>query len=587
MAFALAEAYVELSQRGFAGVMGGITSIGSKLTSLLSPITLVSGALGAIGAGAGIGGMIKLAAESEALETQFITLLSSGEKAKQMIADLKAFGAKTPFEFPGLAQTAKNLLAFGVEQEQILPTLQVLGDMAAATGQDINELGAIYGKVKANGKLSMETLMQLQERSIPITSQLAKQLGKADSEIQKMVSDGKIGFGDVQQALAAMTAEGGKFAGGMERQAGTLGGLWSTFKDEMTSLLTEIGTAIVEAFDLKGGVASLSEMISGFKGWFIPTIVGGLKTVIDYLASFAPYFIALGDLFSALGGVGYSAFQYIVMGMDWFFGVFQDFSTNLLAPIISGLADMVRNFDLYWQLAYTYVANFAVNAWESVKTSWINMYEIAVWAVNNWQDLLWDGVNAMLAILDNLGQNIRALWQGVIDFISGNGFNVDFKPLLDGFESTIKKMPELTKANLNQLQPEIDAIYADLDQRHEEANQKAEAAKRAAEEARLARETAGGAEQGKFAIDDATKGGTKKDKKDKDKFSFVGIAELASKMQTDSAKGDDAKKAAEASVKSAEELAKITGVVSNGALKVSMAAFAAAPPVNFAFGEAS
>ncbi len=532
MSFQLAAAYVELSQRGFSGVLGGISQIGSKLSGLISPIGLVSGALGALGAGAGIGGMIKLAAESEGLATQFETLLGSADAAKQTIAELKEFGAKTPFEFPGLAQTAKNLLAFGVAQDQVLPTLQVLGDMASATGQDLNELGGIYGKIKAQGKLSMETVMQLQERSIPIVNTLAQQFGKTDAEIQKMVSDGKIGFGDVQGALQSMTAEGGRFFGGMERQSQTLGGLWSTLTDEITSLMTDIGSSIVEGFDLKDTVSNFSDFIANFKSWFIPTLIDGFKWVSENIVS-----------------------------PIW----------NAITYIAGAMYDLVANFDLYWQLAYTYVANWMMNAWERVKTFGINVVEIISWAGKNWKDILFSAIDASLTFVINLGKNIRALWQAVLDFISGKGFNVDWTPMMDGFQSAISEMPQLTKAQLNQLQPEIDALYGQIDQRHAESQKKAELAA-----AERQRQLEGAPEDRQLAIDQTTKGGTAKDKKKGREFEFTNFASLAEKMQTASAK-DAEKKIQENQLDVQKQIAANT----------ARPASAPAPPpqVGFKFGE--
>lgn len=75
---------------------------------------------GIAGGAAGAVGLIKLAADAETLETQLKTLAGGAENAKALIAELKAFGAATPFEFTGLAQLQKIddfLAALATESE--------------------------------------------------------------------------------------------------------------------------------------------------------------------------------------------------------------------------------------------------------------------------------------------------------------------------------------------------------------------------------------------------------------------------------------------------------------------------------------
>lgn len=486
MGFQLAEAYVELSNRGFGSVMGGIASIGAKLTGLMNPIGLVTTGLAGIGGMAGIGagvvGLVKLGAEAEALETQFETLLGSVDNAKKMVADLKEFGASTPFEFSGLSQTAKNLIAFGVAQDQVLPTLQVLGDMAAATGQDLNELGGIYGKIKAQGKLSLETVMQLQERSVPIIETLANQYGKTTGEIQKMVSEGKIGFGQVQQALVAMTGEGGKFFGGMDRQSKTIGGLWSTLSDEITMFMTDIGTAIIEGFDLGEGIASITELVAAVKGWMMPAITSSVLVINYHIQS-----------------------------------------------LVGVISDVARNYSIYWNLMSLYTANFGINSYELIKNFGQNSIVVVQWLAENWYSIVTDLVNLQIVQFQNMASNLMSLWQGVLDFIAGRGFNVDFRPLTQGFESAIKELPQIAKANLDQLKPLIDAQWAEL------------------EKARSAPPTPGQEKTSPTNRSLSIKGpdGREGDQSGNDsrkRFQFVGVSQLAEQMQQQAQKNSQGEK---------------------------------------------
>ena len=173
MTFKLASAYVEFSQRGLSSVMGMVGSLGSKFKGLLNPINAVTGALGALGVGLGVGSMLKLAARAETLGVAFEVLLGSAEKAKGMMEEINKFAAATPYEQDELAGVAKQLLAFGTAQDQIIPTMRQLGDIASLTGAQLSELAQMYGKVRQTGKLQMEQLVQWAERGVPVVEHRA------------------------------------------------------------------------------------------------------------------------------------------------------------------------------------------------------------------------------------------------------------------------------------------------------------------------------------------------------------------------------------------------------------------------------
>ncbi len=90
------------------------------------------------------------------------------------MSDLQQFAATTPFQLPGLANAASQLLSFGFAQEEVIDRLKVLGDIAAGSGSDIKEITLIFGQVAAAGKLTGERLLQLQERAIPIGPAIAE-----------------------------------------------------------------------------------------------------------------------------------------------------------------------------------------------------------------------------------------------------------------------------------------------------------------------------------------------------------------------------------------------------------------------------
>ena len=485
MAFQLAEAYVELSQRGFGGVMGSIGRVRGAFGSLVGFVTGPVGvAMAGIGGAAAVGGMVSLAAQIEQTEVQFTTLLGSADAAKQTIADLQDFAASTPFQFGGLAESAKALLAFGTSNEQVLPTLQVLGDVAAATGNQVGELANIYGKVKARGALMTESLDQFNERAIPVGAKLAEMFGKTEAEIRDMASKGQISFGDLQSAMQQMTAEGGIAFGGMQDQSTTLGGLWSTLKDNITLALTEIGGAMVEGFDLKNVVANFTGFVQRIKNEWLPSIVAGFRWLGDNIVR---------PVFSAIGQMASIVFEF------------------------------VSNFDLYWKLASLHIANFAWNSWERIKTFFQNSWTVGKWFVSNIGRIFVNLYNNAGRIFMDLGLQIQNIWQSVLDFFRTGRFEVDFSPIADAFAATIEGLPvpEIKKPNLDVFKNKFEQIDQEFAKRQ-----------KAREEAAKLREAEAARPQTEFAVDTGGSGASDVQSTSRtSSFQFVGLASFAEKIQ--------------------------------------------------------
>ena len=188
-------------------------------------------------------GTVDAAAQLEVFETQFETILGSTEAAQKQLEELQQFAATTPFQLPGIANSARQLLAFGFESEKVIPLLNRLGDVAAGSGSDLREITTIFGQVSAAGKLTGERLLQFQERAIPIGPAIAKTMGVAESAVRDLVSRGKVDFATFEKAFSSLSEEGGMFAGSINKQSKTLTGVISTLKDNVFLLQGAFGKA--------------------------------------------------------------------------------------------------------------------------------------------------------------------------------------------------------------------------------------------------------------------------------------------------------------------------------------------------------
>ena len=194
--------------------------------------------------------------EYQQLEVAFETMLGSKSKADALMGQLIDTAAKTPFEMSEVAEASKMLLAYGMEGNKVNETLIRLGDIAAGLSMPLKDLAFLYGTTMVQGRLYTQDLNQFLGRGIPLADELAKQFGKNKSEVKKLVEEGKIGFPEVQKAIEALTGEGSKFGGLMDKQSKTIKGQLSNIEDAWEQMMNEIGRSqeenISRALDITG-----------------------------------------------------------------------------------------------------------------------------------------------------------------------------------------------------------------------------------------------------------------------------------------------------------------------------------------------
>ena len=201
--------------------------------------------LGQIGVGVSLAGLVKqitqTRGEFQQLEVAFATMLQSKEKADALMSQMVELAAKTPLNLQGVASGARQLLAYGFAAEDVTNTLTRLGNVAAGLGLNLQDLTWLYGTTAVQGRLYTRDVIQFQSRGIDLSGELATQLGKTRAEISQMVTEGKIGFPEVQKAIESMTNEGGKFHDLMQEQSKTITGLISNLGDALDMMFNDLG----------------------------------------------------------------------------------------------------------------------------------------------------------------------------------------------------------------------------------------------------------------------------------------------------------------------------------------------------------
>lgn len=238
--------------------------VGQGMTNLLTSIVQVRG-------------------QFQQLEIAFETMLGSKSKAHALMQQMEETAAKTPFDLDGVANGAKQLLAYGESADKVNDTLVRLGNIASGLSLPLNDIVYLYGTTMVQGRLYAADVRQFTGRGIPLVKELAKMYGVTADEINNMVSAGKIGFPDVQKVLNKLTDEGGQFYNLMEKQSKSLTGMISNLGDTWDQVQDHLGE---QNQDLFAGAINAA-------GYFLEHLESILKMVKAVAIAYGSYRAAL------------------------------------------------------------------------------------------------------------------------------------------------------------------------------------------------------------------------------------------------------------------------------------------------------
>ena len=231
-------------ENGVRNTSKQIEQSGLGIEDLFNRMTKAAAAFGAgFTAKELITNIARVRGEFQQLEVAFKTMLGSEDKANALMQQLVKTAATTPFDLQGVANGAKQLLAYGENVENINDDLIRLGNIAAGLSQPLGDIVYLYGTTMTQGRLYTQDLNQFTGRGIPMIRELAKQFGVAENEVKSLVEAGKVGFPEVQKVIMSLTNEGGMFYNLMQEQSKTITGQISNIEDAISTMFNEIGKA--------------------------------------------------------------------------------------------------------------------------------------------------------------------------------------------------------------------------------------------------------------------------------------------------------------------------------------------------------
>lgn len=276
-------------------------------------------------------------------------------------------------------------------------------------------------------------------------SALAQQLlGRAGRELLPMLQGGSAGLEEMRQAArdAGLTMST-ESAAGAARLLDALTTLWSSTKAIFISL--------------GGAVAPLAEMLVGplqraaAQTSHIFQAIG--ETVLQYkdvaAAAFTAVWETVKGAFTSIATLVGRVWSYIAGSTGETMSWFQD----TVVGVLSALTFAFENWQqlgamalVSAELSVVRFANQTVHFFGTVIPAWLG------WLKDNWRDVFTDIWNITKTITVNIGKNLGELWQAIKRLATGEGWEFNWTPLTEGFESAIRELPQIAERELGPLE---------------------------------------------------------------------------------------------------------------------------------------
>lgn len=313
---------------------------------------------------------LKKSGEFEQLGVAFETMIGDASKAAEFTNKLFDFAAETPFNVENLADASKKLLAFGVAADDVLPTLDSLGNIASGVGMDkLPNLITALGQVKSKTVLAGQELMQFTETGVPIIAELAKVTGHSIKDITNNTKDLGITYDQVLKALNNLS--NGKFKDLMKKQSKTLLGQFSNFQDQLAREAAKVGD-ILAPYAIK--LLQFAQDVLVAFGKLSPETKKWIVIILGIVAALGPMLFILGQIGIAVAGLAAS----------W----------ELLLPAIAIIGAIVSALGVLY-LLYDDFAAYIDNRDNLLGPVWEKMLQVLNWMIEKWnatvrffQDLL-------------------------------------------------------------------------------------------------------------------------------------------------------------------------------------------------------
>lgn len=368
-----------------------IDKLSKKTNSLAKTFTKVGKQL-TVGLTLPIAGLIASGinynATVETLTTSFKVMTGSAEEAVSIVSQLKDIGAKTPYEFTGLAETVQLLMQYGQTSEEAIAVTKMVGDVSQGSADKMNSIALAYGQMSSAGKVNLIDIKQMITAGFNPLQIISEKTGESMSSMYDRISKGTMSVSEITSAFTYATEKGGKFYGSSEEQSKTLSGRLSTLKDNFNEATGSLTESLVPA--LEGLVDKLTKAAI----WFAGLDENQRKTILTILGVVA----AIGPLLLIIGKV--ITFVDLLTKATWLWNT--ALLANPITWVVLGIIALIAIIVLlitHWDK----VKEVMATVWDSVKITFTKIkdfisfvFKVIANAYISMANIIISGLNALI-----------------------------------------------------------------------------------------------------------------------------------------------------------------------------------------------
>ena len=466
----------------FSNVGSKIKSVASNISSAADSITSklfnIKSLVAGVATGAVVQQSVGIVVDRQNITSQFEVLLGSAEKANERVSELTDFAGMTPFTRDEIFAASKQLQVFTGDALSTGDSLRIIGDVAAGTGQQFEDValwtGRLYDAMKS-GRTVGEMTSRLQE--------MGAISGEDRTKIEKLAESGE----DITQTWTEVEKIFSRYDGTMEKLSNNLGNMLTSLKSFATnSIFLPLGEGIASGLQPaiqkfrdfrksnKEDVIAMGEVINNFAEKIcVPLfnkIEQGAEFAIKAIASLKDGMSGLNKLkgTSPLLDKLIEAINFVVSHKETFIGAAKGIAAAMggivaagkFTKIISALSGLLnpltlvtaafgilfnalKNDSVNGGTALTDLKNIAVTVFDSIKNAISTFSEI----LSNNKGLFSDIINTIVGLLPPLAEAFGEVLTAMLELATAAlPVLLDvFRELFEAVKPLLKQLPDLIK----------------------------------------------------------------------------------------------------------------------------------------------
>ena len=427
----------------------------------------------------GVGTQVMMALGVFGLIYKVVEFFKDGIKGA---SDLNETVSKTQVVFgnafgPVDKQAQSMTKAFGLSHQAQLDVASGFGAMAQGAGMSESASATLSNQMtKMAADLSSSVNIPFEEAGEKIRAALAgeamplRQFGanidEASTKAYALAHHIGTGTGELSQqaamtARAALVMKGLSYAqGDLERTSDSAANQFRKAGGGFHEFATQIGKIFLPTVNMIAtGFNRIMGVVLEFFDRNGATIAHWGQMIMDAMSSAISIVWQFGTtVAAAIGGLFPSAFGLAGGAISTLWHKYTEFYEFM----VSGLKSVALNFNLYWKLmqlsAQVGIENMGAG-WEALRR---NLNRTWIWLGKNWWNLMKDMGSMLLAALDNFGHNIGEFAVAAMNKLKGGDFSPMYNGLLDGFESTCEKFPDMLKPVMKDMGKEGKKLWDEI-----------------------------------------------------------------------------------------------------------------------------